>query len=1041
MAPIPQRPENVLKRAEELVSVGQSSAALNSLHDLIVSKRSKSASIASLEPFMLRLVELAVEQRKGKVAKEGLYQYKNIAQNTSIETLVTVVTRFLDLAESKFREARDKAEQINLDTIDDLEATETPESILLSTVSSDEAKDRTDRAIVTPWLRFLWEAYRTVLDILRNNGRLEMTYQRVSLKALDFCQNHGRRTEFRRLCDLLRNHLQTAAKYQSQPHGINLNDPDTLQRHLDTRFAQLNTAVAMELWQEAFRSVEDIHNLLTIAKRPPKPSTMANYYEKLSKIFLVSGNYLFHAAAFNRYATIVRLQNKNATDEELEKLGSLALLSALAIPTMREGNPRGVAMDLDEQRNKNVRLAALLNMSTPPTRAGLLREALVKGARPIAFAREIHAIFETQFLPLDLCTKVQPLLAQVASREVTKHYVEPLQQVAMTKLFQQLSRVYETVSFDYVVSLTSAFDLPNGAVEKFIMLGCKRGEFAMRIDHANNAITFDSDVLEPANERASDRQVSHGLQATPAELVRSQLTRLARCLYSTLSHVDPAFCEERAALKKAAISRSIANAEREHEETVARAQIIERRKELANTVRQKREQEEAAKRALQQQREVEAENKRQAEDARRRELDRIKREQDKIKADESKRLVEELKASGTNLELDDAELEQLDTAKLRALQLEALEKSTRDINERMRITAKRIDHLERAFRRAEIPMIEQSAKDQALEDRANFTAQREASRALAKQKHEDDLVLKQRMVRVLPDYAAYRERLVDRRGEAFKEKRERAMAKLEQEKEKRREQFRQRQQEEEEQRAREEEARAREEEEREAREARAAEEAELKRQQDAERQQKLEEARRQREQERQKLDEQAQRQREREQAAEAKLRARREGGPGASAPPSSGARASAGVYRPGQGKWSSQRVASSQGGAGNGDAYRRDSPASGASGAGMGSRQASREAYTPPYQRQGSREASSSAAAGGAGGFGSRQPSRSTPSAAPSSPRPDPDATNNNQQQGQQTPAAGTAGKYVPRHLRQQQQQGGGAAGGSSEPSRRSSGW
>lgn len=74
------------------------------------------------------------------------------------------------------------------------------------------AQDRTDREQVTPWFKFLWETYRCVLDILRNNSRLEALYAMTATRAFQFCLTYKRTTEFRRLCDILRNHLANLNK-------------------------------------------------------------------------------------------------------------------------------------------------------------------------------------------------------------------------------------------------------------------------------------------------------------------------------------------------------------------------------------------------------------------------------------------------------------------------------------------------------------------------------------------------------------------------------------------------------------------------------------------------------------------------------------------------------------------------------------------------------------------------------------------------------------------------------------------------------------
>ena len=104
-------------------------------------------------------------------------QYKNIAQTISVASIGVVVNRFIQLYNMVVQEAQEKADRVVALEVDDLEASETPESILLGVV-------RTDRALVTPWLKFLWESYRTALETLENNARLETIYQ-VRLNCVD----------------------------------------------------------------------------------------------------------------------------------------------------------------------------------------------------------------------------------------------------------------------------------------------------------------------------------------------------------------------------------------------------------------------------------------------------------------------------------------------------------------------------------------------------------------------------------------------------------------------------------------------------------------------------------------------------------------------------------------------------------------------------------------------------------------------------------------------------------------------------------------
>lgn len=109
-----------------------------------------------------------------------------------------MINHLLDLAENRASSiARQKADRVALAAVaaaarvSDLDREESPESIMLSSVmTEDGATERTDRelfVVVVPWLQFLWEIYRAVLDLLLRVPKFDKVYHRTCERAFKFC--------------------------------------------------------------------------------------------------------------------------------------------------------------------------------------------------------------------------------------------------------------------------------------------------------------------------------------------------------------------------------------------------------------------------------------------------------------------------------------------------------------------------------------------------------------------------------------------------------------------------------------------------------------------------------------------------------------------------------------------------------------------------------------------------------------------------------------------------------------------------------------
>ena len=289
---------------------------------------------------------------------------------------------------------------------------------------------------------------------------------------------------------------------------------------------------------------------------------MAAYYEKLTTLFWVSQNYLFHAFAWYKYHALCKEYNRGMSDEIRRTQGSAVLLAALCIPSLKQGASTDAAtakgglssmsspmqtgasgrFDDRGMQEKMARMATLLGFHTSnPTREALLEEIKGRGIfdQVPEYLQQLYYLIEEDSDPLVLVEKAKPLLEQLAAEVDTSatategeesspedsmlgRYVKPLTSILLLKLLLNLSSAYHTVKIDHLKQLTSGLQgMTFEHVEKAIVLFTQtHKELVVRIDHRAGCLRFGDAQLE-------------------SDAMRSQLTVLAQQLESVSEILHP----------------------------------------------------------------------------------------------------------------------------------------------------------------------------------------------------------------------------------------------------------------------------------------------------------------------------------------------------------------------------------------------------------------------------------------------------------------------------------------------------------------------
>ena len=511
---------------------------------------------------------------------------------------------------------------------------------------------------------------------------------------------------------------------------------------------------------------------------PPKAKILAAYYEKLTNLFWVSENYLFHAFAWYKYYSLCKEYNRGMSPEMKKMQASAVLLAALCIPaTTAEkgagGGGRGSGngskslggrdaiqstVEDDIAKEKMARLATLLGFhTTEPSREAILAEIRSRNIMEDVpdYLRELYVVLEDTTDPLDMVERARSLLdalhaetgvtteaatstkaaADGAEDEAVEDhtlakYVQPLTNVLILKLIFNLSSAYHTISIDHVKNLTSGLGISFEQMEKAIVLSTQSRALSVRIDHRMGCIRFGNAALE------SDR-------------MRGQLSTLAKRLSTACNIISPPDANAIYAERAPIYAEVRANLEYEHIATLERRIIIEKRKEEAERqVQERLKKEEAARKAEELARKAE-EDRRLAREQKMREREKLQKIQEEMDAMEKKQF---LTAMGRSVDKMTAEeLKTVDTVALKKEHAEKATKKREEAERKVKEAARQLDYLVRATRIEELQRIKQRFEERVKEDKQRYEEEVVERAKQAKDQWVTDVADK----KILGEYSAF----------------------------------------------------------------------------------------------------------------------------------------------------------------------------------------------------------------------------------------------------------------------------------------------
>jgi len=283
-------------------------------------------------------------------------------------------------------------EDINIiRALPNIENEEPSTEIIMQSMHTDVVKREME---IRNKLRIVWEGYKSIVETVRVNQKLEDVYMTTLTRVFDFVDRYNRVQEFKSFCRSLRTGLQSAFNkrdrtYQEKTIYIDIEKTDVNTRNIEIRMEQFKVATKLGLWGEAFTVLEDINTLMKIRKAPLKNSLRCQYFENLALLFSKNNFWHYHAYAFYNFY-LSYLTKPRLSQEEKQNQADKLLLSILIIPTL--------TIESQQSRDIQEKLSSMLITSTKVPDRNHLEELMVsKGVLENASA-QVRQLWNFMFL-------------------------------------------------------------------------------------------------------------------------------------------------------------------------------------------------------------------------------------------------------------------------------------------------------------------------------------------------------------------------------------------------------------------------------------------------------------------------------------------------------------------------------------------------------------------------------------------------------------------------------------------------------------------